>query len=66
MAEKGKGGFPMDKVIRLYVKVRENKRGQTMAEYALLLASVALIVFGALQKVGTTITAVLTNVDGKL
>jgi Flp pilus assembly pilin Flp len=56
----------MDKVIKLYVKLREDKRGQTMAEYALLLASVALIVFGALQKVGTTITTLLSSVDGKL
>jgi Flp pilus assembly pilin Flp len=60
------GDIPMEKIIKLYVKLQEARRGQTMAEYALLLASVALIVFGALQKVGTTITAVLTSVDGKL
>jgi Flp pilus assembly pilin Flp len=56
----------VDKVIRLYVKLREDRRGQTMAEYALLLASVALIVFAGLQKMGTTITTVLSSVDTKL
>jgi Flp pilus assembly pilin Flp len=41
-------------------------KGQTMAEYALLLASVAIIVFAGYQRMGTTITAVLTTVDTKL
>jgi Flp pilus assembly pilin Flp len=37
-----------------------------MAEYALLLASVAVIVYAGYQKMGTTITGVLSNVDTKL
>ena len=41
-------------------------KGQTMAEYALLLASVAIIVYGSYQKMGSTITTVLTTVDNKL
>jgi len=41
-------------------------KGQTMAEYALLLASVAVIVYAAYQKMGTTITTLLTTVDGKI
>ncbi|HXN12836.1 MAG TPA: Flp family type IVb pilin [Candidatus Acidoferrales bacterium] len=41
-------------------------KGQTMAEYALLLASVAVIVFAGYQKMGTTITTLLSNVDGKM
>jgi Flp pilus assembly pilin Flp len=56
----------VDKLIRLYVKLREARRGQTMAEYALLLASVALIVYAGFQKMGTTITTVLSTVDAKL
>ena len=41
-------------------------KGQTMAEYALLLASVAIIVFAGYQKMGSTITTTLSAVDGKL
>jgi Flp pilus assembly pilin Flp len=43
-----------------------SSKGQTMAEYALLLASVAIIVFASYQKVGTSITGVLSSVDSKL
>ena len=56
----------MEKITRLFVKVREYQRGQTMAEYALILAAVAVVVFVGYQTMGTTITSLLTNVDGKL
>jgi Flp pilus assembly pilin Flp len=54
------------KLLKKIEWVFRKPKGQTMAEYALLLASVAVIVFGGYQRMGTTITAVLTNVDGKL
>jgi len=56
----------MDKIARMFVKVREYQRGQTMAEYALILAAVAVVVFIGYQLMGTTITTLLTSVDGKL
>jgi Flp pilus assembly pilin Flp len=56
----------MDKLTKLVVKVREYQRGQTMAEYALILSAVAVVVFVGYETMGTTITALLTNVDGKL
>ena len=56
----------MDKITRLFVKVREYQQGQTMAEYALILAAVAVVVFVGYQKMGTTITTLLGSVDGKL
>jgi Flp pilus assembly pilin Flp len=56
----------MDKIARMFVKVREYQRGQTMAEYALILAAVAVVVFIGYQRMGTTITTLLTSVDGKL
>ncbi len=56
----------MDKITRMFVKVREYQRGQTMAEYALILAAVAVVVFVGYQTMGTTITSLLSNVDGKL
>ena len=42
----------MDKLTRLFVKVRESQRGQTMAEYALILSAVAVVVFIALPDHG--------------
>ena len=56
----------MSKITGMFVKVREYERGQTMAEYALILAAVAVVVFIGYQLMGTTITTLLTSVDGQL
>jgi len=56
----------MDKLSRMFVKAREFQRGQTMAEYALIMAAVAVVVFVGYQTMGTTITTLLTSVDGQL
>ena len=61
------GGYgTMDKIIGMFVKAREFQKGQTMAEYALIMAAVAVVVFVGYQTMGTTITTLLTTVDGKL
>jgi Flp pilus assembly pilin Flp len=41
-------------------------RGQTMAEYALILAAVAVVVFASYQIFGTNINAMLSTVNSKL
>lgn len=51
---------------KMYVKVREVSRGQTMTEYALILSAVAVVVFLGYQTMGGDIGTLLTNVDGKL
>jgi Flp pilus assembly pilin Flp len=56
----------MDMIRKLYVKADEFARGQTMAEYALILAAVAVVVYAGYQIMGTTITTMLTSVDSKL
>ena len=56
----------MDQIRGIFVKVREYQRGQTMTEYALILSAVAVVVFVGYQAMGTTITSLLTTVDGKL
>ena len=56
----------MDKITGMLVKVREYQRGQTMAEYALILSAVAVVVFIGYQVMGTTITSLLSTVDGSL
>ncbi len=56
----------MDTITRMLVKVREHQRGQTMTEYALILAAVAVVVFAGYQSMGTTVTSVLSSVDNQL
>jgi Flp pilus assembly pilin Flp len=51
---------------KLFVKANEFARGQTMAEYALILAAVAVVVFAGYQTMGTTITTLLVTVDTQL
>jgi Flp pilus assembly pilin Flp len=56
----------MDKITSMFVKVREYQAGQTMAEYALILAAVAVIVFVGYQTMGSTISTLLGTVDTNL
>jgi Flp pilus assembly pilin Flp len=56
----------MDALTRMFVKVREHQHGQTMTEYALILAAVAVIVYVGYQAMGTTISSVLGSVDSQL
>jgi Flp pilus assembly pilin Flp len=51
---------------KMYVKVRETSRAQTMTEYALILSAVAVVVFVGYQTMGSDIGSLLTGVDGKL
>ena len=57
-------GRTIDKIIGAFLNVREFQRGQTIAGYALMMAAVAVVVFGY-QTMGTTITTLLTSVDGQ-
>ena len=56
----------MDLIRKLHVRADVFARGQTMAEYALLLAAVVVIVYAGYQTMGTTITTLLSSVDTKL
>ena len=56
----------MDLIGRLYVKASELARGQTMTEYALILAAVAVVVYAGYQTMGTTINSLLSTVDGQI
>jgi Flp pilus assembly pilin Flp len=47
---------------KLYVQARENLCGQTMTEYALILAAVAVAAFVAYQTLGTNITNLANSV----
>ena len=56
----------MNTFTRILVKVREYQRGQTMAEYALIMAAVAVVVFVGYQTMGTTVTTLLGSVNSQL
>jgi Flp pilus assembly pilin Flp len=56
----------MDLIKKLYVKGDSFARGQTMAEYALIMAAVAVVVYAGYQTMGTTLTTLLSSVDTKL
>jgi Flp pilus assembly pilin Flp len=56
----------MDLIRKLYVKADVLARGQTMTEYALILAAVAVVVYAGYQTLGTTLTTMLNTVDTKI
>ena len=54
-------------MIRSYlIRIRESSRGQTMTEYALILAAVAVVVYAGYQTLGTQINQSLVSVDNLL
>ena len=59
-----------EQMTRMYVKARElGKRlskGQTMTEYALILAAVAIVVFITYEVMGQDIGTLVTNIDNAL
>ena len=60
------GEATMNTIRKLYVRADGFARGQTMAEYALILAAVAVVVYVGYETMGTTITTMLSTVDTSL
>ena len=56
----------MAQITRIFVRVREYQPGQTMAEYALIMAAVAVVAFAGYQAMGTTITTLVSTIDANL
>jgi Flp pilus assembly pilin Flp len=60
----------MSALTKLYVKNRERlsrmAKGQTMTEYALILAAVAIVVFITYEVMGQDIGKLINNVDSAL
>jgi Flp pilus assembly pilin Flp len=50
----------------MFVRTREASRAQTMAEYALILAGIAVVVFVSYKAMGCNIRILLNSADGKL
>jgi Flp pilus assembly pilin Flp len=68
--EKTDGGGVMEKITRMYVKAlatgKRLSKGQTMTEYALILAAVAIVVFITYEVMGQDIGKLVNNVDSAL
>ena len=55
----------MSAITKAYVRLRESK-GQTMAEYGLIVALVAVVTVVAWTLLGTNVTATINSVAGKI
>jgi Flp pilus assembly pilin Flp len=55
----------MSNILRRYVRIREQK-GQSMAEYALIMAAIAVVAMVAYTALGGNVSTLVTNVSGAL
>ncbi len=56
----------MDKLLGLYFRLKMSDKGQTMGEYALILAAVAVVAYAGFKVLGTDINAMATSLGGNL
>jgi len=60
----------MNSIAKRYVQIREtllsNARGQTMTEYALILAAIAVVVYGVYAAMGNNIGTLANGIDSSL
>jgi len=56
----------MQFLTRLTARVRRLTRGQTMTEYALILAAVAIVVYVTYEVMGQDITSMVNKIDAAL
>jgi Flp pilus assembly pilin Flp len=56
----------MDLIRKFYVKADGFARGQTMAEYVLIVAAIAVVCYAGYQTTGQTISTLVSNVDTQL
>jgi len=56
----------MDLIRRLCVMAKERATAQTMAEYALILAAIMLVIIAGYESTGTTISTLVNSVDGNM
>ena len=56
----------MDFITKMFVKAQNWHKGQTMTEYALILAAIAVVCVAGYNTMGGKITTLLTTVDNQL
>ena len=52
----------MDHFTRIFVRLRESRRGQTMAEYAFIVSTVAVVVFVSYQIMGQDLKGLVNRI----
>jgi Flp pilus assembly pilin Flp len=65
MPEERKWGKPM-RILEMIIKRFDREDGQALAEYALILAFIAIVCVGAVGLLGVAISAVFPSVTGSL
>lgn len=56
----------MDRLIKWYVRLQECQKGQTMAEYGLILVAVAVAAYVGYQTMGSDISSFVTSLGGDI
>lgn len=56
----------MSTYIKVYERLRQSLRGQTMTEYALILGAVAVVVYVFYQNLGNSVSSAVNTVDNLL
>jgi len=56
----------MDTLLKLYARMSTLRKGQSMTEYALILAAVAVAVYATYQTMGTDIKTMVGTVNTSL
>jgi Flp pilus assembly pilin Flp len=56
----------MNFLTRMFIRAREWRAGQTMTEYALILAAVAVVVYVTYEILGQDINVLVTRIDAQL
>ena len=56
----------MNLVRKAFVKITERERGQTMTEYSLIMAAIAVVAYVSYKALGNAIVNILTNVTNSL
>jgi pilus assembly protein Flp/PilA len=56
----------MSAITKAYVRLRESEKGQTMAEYGLIVALVAVVTVAAWGLLGTNIKGTINSVAGSI
>ena len=56
----------MNAVRHLYSRNRKSAGGQTLAEYALILLAILIVVIAGYQAMGTTLKTSVENINGEM
>jgi Flp pilus assembly pilin Flp len=56
----------MDLIRKLFVRADCYARGQTLAEYVLIVSAVAVVVYAGYQATGTTVSTLVNHLDTQM